>query len=70
MKSQEVISIFVYDKHEGSKKENVLILYPELEEYFNRGMYLERITQTSFNEDKCLVTFVFRYYNSSQSKVN
>lgn len=71
MKPQEVLSIFTKIS-EGDLKENGTILktYPELDKYFDKGMYVEQVTQTCFENGKCMITFVFRYYNPTQSKDN
>jgi hypothetical protein len=71
MKPQEIVSIFTeVDPQDLKVKGNVLKEYPELDEYFDKGMYVEKVTQTCPEKGKCMITFVFRYYNTSQSKTD
>lgn len=71
MKPQEVLSIFTNVTSEDLENEgSVVKTYPELDSYFDKGMYVEKVTQTCLENGKCMITFVFRYYNTSQSKTN
>ena len=71
MKPQEVITIITdrsaSDPVDGT---SVLITHPELDQFFEKGMYIENVVQSSLEKGGCAITFVFRYYNASQSKVN
>ena len=60
MKQQEVISVLVELKESG---QTPIITYPELEPYFEKGMYIENVIQTTIDSHKFVVTFVMRYYN-------
>lgn len=71
MRPQEVLSIFTDVTSEDLKnKGSVLKTYPELDSYFDKGMYIEKVTQTCLEDDKCMITFVFRYYSSATSKTD
>jgi hypothetical protein len=71
MKPQEVLSIFTeVSAQDMDEKGNVVKMYPELDEFFDKGMYVEKVTQTCLENGKCMITFVFRYYNTTQSKVD
>ena len=70
MKPQEVITIMADMSTDNVEdKSNVIKMHPELDQFFDKGMYIEKVIQSSDN-GKCAITFVFRYYNTSQSKVN
>lgn len=63
MRPQEIVSIFV-DMSASSHVRS----YPELDEWFNKGMYIESLTQSeSARTGKMCLTFVLRYYNTSTS---
>lgn len=71
MKAQEVLSIFTEVTSEDlQNKGSVIKTYPELDTYFDKGMYVEKVTQTYIENGKCMITFVFRYYNPTQSKTD
>lgn len=69
MKPQEVITIIV-PMSEDKLKENVVKIYPELDQFFDKGMYIEKVVQNCLENRNCAITFVFRYYNTFQSKVD
>ena len=71
MKPQEVITIIV-DTSSGDAqiKNNITRAHPELDQFFDKGMYIEKVVQSSLDNGKCVITFVFRYYNTSQSKIS
>lgn len=71
MKPQEIITIMV-DMFTGDamNKSTVVKTHPELDQFFDKGMYIENITQNCLENGKCIITFTFRYYSASQSKVN
>jgi hypothetical protein len=71
MKNQEVLSIFTRVSEGDLDKTGVVLkMYPELDPYFDKGMYVEKITQTCLESGSCMITFVFRHYNTTQSKGN
>ncbi|MGE0566484.1 MAG: hypothetical protein AB7O73_00930 [Bacteroidia bacterium] len=71
MKAQEVISILTEMSFKDStSKTNVVKMYPELDHFFEKGMYIEKVVQNCLENGNCAITFVFRYYNASQSKIN
>lgn len=71
MKPQEVITMMVdMSTTESQDKSSVVRTHPQLDQFFDKGMYIEKMTQNCLENGKCIVTFVFRYYNTSQSKVN
>ena len=71
MKPQEVITILTDMVSTQSQDKNTIIqTYPELDHFFDKGMYIEKIVQNCLEDGKCMLTFVFRYYNTSQSKIN
>lgn len=71
MKPQEVISIIAdISPSDLDNKGNLAKSYPELDQFFDKGMYIENIVQSPFGNRKCIITFVFRYYNTSQSKIS
>lgn len=62
MRHQEIVTIFVEASQDNIKT------YPELDEWFNKGMYVQSVTQSGVPDaGKICVTFVLRYYNSSTS---
>jgi hypothetical protein len=64
MRAQEVVTIFSDIPNDATMK-----TYPELEEWFNKGMYVESCVQTqSASTGKYVITFVLRYYNTTISK--
>lgn len=71
MKPQEVITIMT-DMSLSNSEDNTSIVktHPELDHFFDRGMYIEKVVQSSLENGKCIITFVFRYYNASQSKID
>lgn len=70
MKPQEVITIMTEMTTSEDGKSNVVKMHPELDQFFDKGMYIEKLVQTCLENGKCIITFVFRYYNASQSKIN
>lgn len=71
MKPQEVITLMI-DLQEGhsQEKSNLVNTHPELDQFFNKGMYIESAYQNCLDNGKCIITFIFRYYNTSQSKIS
>ena len=66
MRAQEVVTIFSDIPTDSTMK-----TYPELEEWFNKGMYIESFIQTqSTSTTKYVITFVLRYYNAAISRNN
>jgi hypothetical protein len=64
MRDQEVVTIFSDIPTDSTMK-----TYPELEEWFKKGMYVESVVQTqSVSTTKYIVTFILRYYNTTISK--
>jgi hypothetical protein len=61
MKPQEVVTIFrnVMDK----TNEQQWIGYPELEEFFNKGFYIETFKQSIIDSERYMITFTFRKFN-------
>jgi hypothetical protein len=71
MKPQEVITIMTeMSASNSTDKISVVKTHPELDQFFDKGMYIENVVQSFLENGKCAITFVFRYYNASQSKVN
>lgn len=64
MQPQEVITIFRELKKENEEKQ--WVGYPELEEFFQKGYYIENFTQTTIGNDRYMITFIFRKYSSAQ----
>lgn len=71
MKPQEVITIMTeISESDLQNKASVVKTHPELDQFFDKGMYIEKVVQSSLENGRCAITFVFRHYNASQSKVN
>ncbi len=69
MKTQEVVTILTEIPVEKDLKQALFLkTYPELNTYFEKGMYIETFTQSHISEGKILLTFIFRYHHSSASK--
>jgi 3'-phosphoadenosine 5'-phosphosulfate sulfotransferase len=69
MTPQEVITIIIdISAADAGNKEAVIKMHPELDQFFDKGMYIEKLVQNSLENGKCAITFVFRHYNNSQSK--
>lgn len=69
MNVQEVVTILSKVSFEDvTKEKNHLKLYPELNEYFEKEMYIESFSQMYITSGKILLTFIFRSYNTSSSK--
>lgn len=63
MRHQEIVTVFV----EASPPDSIKT-YPELNEWFNKGMYVQSVAQSGVpNTGKTCITFILRYYNSSTS---
>lgn len=61
MKVQEVVTIFSDIPNDATMK-----TYPELDEWFNKGMSIESFAQTQSGETgKYVITFLLRYYNAN-----
>ena len=63
MKQQEVITIFTSIPDEVKKKRPAVSTYPELDKFFEKGMYIESIVQSCVADGRCAITFVLRYYS-------
>lgn len=64
MRAQEVVTIFSDIPNDATMK-----TYPELDEWFDKGMYVEKVAQTqSASTGKYVITFILRYYNTTSSK--
>jgi hypothetical protein len=70
MKPQEVITIVTDVSVDSQVKGSVTRMHPELDQFFDKGMYIEKVLQSCPDNGRCVITFVFRYYNTSQSKIN
>lgn len=71
MKPQEVITIITeVSANDSPDKTSVVKTHPELDQFFDKGMYIEKVVQSSLENGSCAITFVFRHYNTSQSKIN
>lgn len=71
MKPQEVITIMTeMSANNPQDKKSVIQTHPELDQFFDKGMYIEKVVQSCLENGRCAITFVFRYYNASQSKIN
>jgi hypothetical protein len=62
-KPQEVITLFrdIEDKN----NERPLIHYPELEDLFQKGFYVESFNQTIIGTDRLIITFILRKFNAT-----
>ena len=60
IKPQEVITIF---RNIGDVTDSSWRGYPELEDFFNKGYYIEDFKQTLLNEKMYMITFTFRRFN-------
>ena len=66
MRNQEVVTVFIDASTSSGVK-----TYPELDVWFNKGMYVESLSQCeSPHAGKVCITFVLRYYNTSTSSDN
>ena len=64
MREQEVVTVC-----SDIPTDTVIKTYPELEEWFKKGMYIESFTQTqSSSTEKYVITFLLRYYNTTLQK--
>jgi 3'-phosphoadenosine 5'-phosphosulfate sulfotransferase len=69
MKPQEVITIITEMSISNSPDNSSLVkAHPELDQFFEKGMYIEKLVQSCLENGKCAITFVFRHYNPSQSR--
>lgn len=60
---QKVITLLV-DIGKGKNKTN-LFEYPELNSFFDEGMYIESFNQCTLSDKKFYITFILRYYHSA-----
>jgi len=68
MKAQEVITVIAEIPAESIRQTDPLIkTYPELDALFEKGMYIESLTQTHISNKTYIITFVFRNYNAAQT---
>ncbi|MGZ3882653.1 MAG: hypothetical protein ACXVPQ_01860 [Bacteroidia bacterium] len=71
MKPQEIVTVLTeLNNTQDMAGATQLKTYPELDPFFDKGMYVENVTQTCLESGKCMITFVFRHYNLAQSKEN
>jgi hypothetical protein len=66
MKQQEIITIISNIPKNLHGEQSVVNTYPELQEFFEKGMYVESIVQSCLVDGRFVITFVLRYYNASQ----
>lgn len=64
MAPQEVVTIFRELKIKSEEKQ--WVGYPELEEFFEKGYYIENFTQTVIGNERYMITFIFRKYSPAQ----
>ncbi|HEY6162951.1 MAG TPA: hypothetical protein VI112_17100 [Bacteroidia bacterium] len=60
IKPQEVITIF---RNISEHRDSSWTGYPELEEFFNKGYYIEDFKQTLLGEERYMITFTFRKFS-------
>lgn len=65
MKQQEIITVITGIPDDVKKKQAVIYTYPELQDFFEKGMYVENMVQSCLADGRCIITFVLRYYNAS-----
>lgn len=63
MKQQEIITIFTSIPDVVKEKRDAVSTYPELDTFFEKGMYIENIVQSCLADGRCAITFVLRYYS-------
>ena len=63
MKQQEIITIFTSIPDDIKKKHVSISTYPELNKYFEKGMYIENIVQSCLADGRCVITFLLRLYS-------
>ncbi|MCG2609995.1 hypothetical protein LZZ90_00570 [Flavobacterium sp. SM15] len=63
MKQQEIITVFTTIPEDVKKKHTVITTYPELDKFFEKGMYVENIVQSCLADGRCAITFVLRHYS-------
>ncbi len=68
MKKQEIITIFTNIPKNINEENNITNTYPELNKFFEKGMYIENVVQNCLADGRCVITFVFRHYYSSPQK--
>jgi hypothetical protein len=59
---QEIITIFCRLQEPNDKQWRD---YPELDEFFKKGYYIEDFKQTLIGTDRYMITFAFRKFNPS-----
>ncbi|MES2779497.1 MAG: hypothetical protein V4651_06315 [Bacteroidota bacterium] len=59
---QEVVTLLVNIPRSGSKI--ILKQYPELNPFFDMGMYIETFSQCRLSKKQYSITFILRHYNS------
>ena len=59
---QEVVTLITALPKKASK--TIVKQYPELDVFFEKGMYIETVTQCRLSRKEYSITFVFRHYNS------
>jgi hypothetical protein len=67
MKAQEIVTIIASMPTQSMRNGPLIKMYPELNPYFDKGMYIETFTQTLMTSEVYIITFIFRNYNASQS---
>lgn len=63
IKPQEVITIFCNIKP-GSEKDQ-WVEYPQLEQFFKKGYYIQDFKQTVLDSGRYMITFSFRRYSGT-----
>jgi hypothetical protein len=63
IKPQEVITLFRDIKIKGDEAQ--AIHYPELEDLFKDGFYVESFNQAFVGTDRFIITFVLRKFNKN-----
>lgn len=66
VQQQEIITIVSTIPKNVNDNQVVVTTYPELQEFFEKGMYVESVVQSCLVDGRCIITFVLRYYNASQ----
>ncbi|HYG49791.1 MAG TPA: hypothetical protein VD905_02760 [Flavobacteriales bacterium] len=64
MQPQEVITIFRELKLKNEEKQ--WIGYPELEEFFQKGYFIEYFTQIPIGNERFMITFLFKKHTDRQ----
>lgn len=68
MRAQEVISLIGKTPGESDSMNQNVHTYPALDEFLEKGMYIESLHQIRLSDSLYMITFVLRYYNVPQNK--